>query len=294
MSTSVNLWGFNFVIRPRFDFLLKLSNGSSLMFKDYYMKYVVLFSLLYSLRLIYKALNHFRYYYSKFLLKISPVKANKNNYIVILGFGDNYISSKLVEYFGKLGYKFILVCEKKIQEVRKKYMLNNLENIGEYDNLISDFTYEGIMVDGSLEKVFVSENSESVKIDYIFDTSVLRIYSENLTDEEAKEHHSFYFNEQISAKLKKIMQILDILKVFFNKETVMFVFDYIDKEDEVNHKLFYDLKNKLYQNYSIIKQDQFKVKYVRCHNESGVSKMDLDKIHRMAKYYKLIDNFTFT
>eukprot|EP00340_Litonotus_pictus_P000536 CAMPEP_0170518694 /NCGR_PEP_ID=MMETSP0209-20121228/4323_1 /TAXON_ID=665100 ORGANISM="Litonotus pictus, Strain P1" /NCGR_SAMPLE_ID=MMETSP0209 /ASSEMBLY_ACC=CAM_ASM_000301 /LENGTH=167 /DNA_ID=CAMNT_0010804341 /DNA_START=420 /DNA_END=922 /DNA_ORIENTATION=- len=114
---------------------------------------------------------------------------------------------------------------------------------------------------------------ENGLIDYILDTSVLRIYNQDLTLSDKVNHlDSVFYNEAMGNWFKKYSQIMDRLRLYFNIRNSttpvnIYLFDYPDKSEEVNHKVFFDLRKALYLNYQEIYKEAVFLGIVKFNNE---------------------------
>lgn len=270
MSTSLSfdLLGLK-VAHPRFDFLLKFLNSREIQLPHSYMKYFVFFSIVLGLKYLTKFLLD-RFQATKNIVKSimpSPTVAS-NRWVAILGFGDNEVSITLAKYFSKRGYNLLLLVSSKVLKVRNEYNLNEIQEIDKLTHIkILEYDYDGFSAASDFEL------SESGLIEYIFDTSVLRLYNEDLSSEDKESHlNCFFFNDAVSMWTKKYMTILDKLKLYFCIKSDLhpvkiFVFNYPDKNDEVNHKIFYEFRKSLYMQYQEIFKNSVVFNVIKYHNE---------------------------
>lgn len=186
-----------------------------------------------------------------------PAKISKNlkKWVVVLGFGDNINSVTISKYFANKGYNLLLLADNNVLKVRKEYNLNEIQEITKLSNIeILEFDYTTFSTFNDFELDGL--------ISYVFDTSVLRLYNNDLSENDKKNHlNSLFSNDAISSWLNTYMKMFDILKKYFDIElsniTKFFCFNYPDKGEEVNHKLFFDLRRALYGNYQEVYKSNF-------------------------------------
>lgn len=237
---------------PKFDFIIETLSKNQVIFPNKYMKYFVLISLALGLRFIYKkskSLFYSLFYNIRLRLSFNKPIKEKNKWIVILGFGDNINSVTIAKYFANRGYNLLLLVDYNVSKVRKEYNLNEIQEINKLTHVnILEYDYQSF-VDA---KDFDLENG---LIDYVVDTSVLRIYNDDLTTNDKNNHlDSVFYTDAISSWLNKYSKIMDRLRLYFNIRDILdpvriFMFNYPDKSEEVNHKMFYDIRKALYLNY---------------------------------------------
>lgn len=270
MSSSLNfdMLGLN-IAHPRFDFLVKILNSREVHFPHSYMKYFVFFSIVLGLKYLTKFLLD-RLQATKNIVKsiIPAPKIESNRWVAILGFGDNEVSITLAKYFSKRGYNLLLLVSSKVLKVRNEYNLNEIQEIDKLTHIkILEYDYDGFIAANDFEL------SESGLIEYIFDTSVLRLYNEDLSLEDKESHlNCFFFNDAISVWTKKFMSILDKLKLYFCIKSELhpvkiYIFNYPDKNDEVNHKIFYEFRKSMYLQYQEIFKNSVVFNAIKYHNE---------------------------
>lgn len=236
---------------PKFDFIFECFNKQKQL-PHKYMKYFIFFSVILGMKFLFKhSKNILNYIVNNIKLKLYfnfPIK-EKNRWVVILGFGDNLNSVTLAKYFGSRHYNLLLLVDNNVLKVRKQYNLNQIQEINKLNHVnILEYDYESFIKADDFDL-------ESGLIEYIIDTSVLRLYNADLSKEDKESHlKSIFYNEAISTWLEKYSKVMDRLRLYFNIRDVLeplriFIFNYPDKSEEVNHKIFYDIRKALYMNY---------------------------------------------
>ena len=243
---------------PRYDYYISLFGSNTLLLPHKYMKIIAFLFLIaglsYTKRYLSFLISRFYIYYRTFTLP-SKISSKSKQWVVILGFGDNINSVTIAKYFANKGYNLLLLADINVLKVRKEYNLNEIQEITKLTDVeIVEFDYT----------TFSSFNEFELNglISYVFDTSVLRLYNNDLSESDKKNHLSSLFNnDAISSWLNTYMKIFDILKNYFNVELSnvikFFCFNYPDKSEEVNHKLFFDIRRALYGNYQEIYKSNF-------------------------------------
>ena len=167
---EVELFGFK-IHSPKFDFIIESFNGQEFLFPNKYMKYFIILSTLLGIKFICSKLKSI---ILKILLNIrikftlnKQIKEN-NRWVVIFGLGDNINSITLAKYFGNRGFNLLFLLDKNIHTVRKEYDLSKIQELNKLPVKIIEYEYEEFLKSsGKLDGL----------IDYIFDTSVLRVYN---------------------------------------------------------------------------------------------------------------------
>lgn len=254
LNKTINILG-NYVYYPKLNFIIKLINNKEINLPHFYMKYVVLFGMLlalklfvrYSCRLLKILKNNL-----KLTLPLKPVGSN-NKWTVILGFGDNENSVTIAKYFASRGFNLLMLISPQVLKVRKEYNLNEIQKIDSLTNVkLLEYDYESFIT------AYDFDIGEFGVIEYVFDTSVLRLYNNELTKEEKSTHlNSFFYNDSICKWTNIYMAVMDKLKLYFSIRSELnpvkiFMFNYPDKNDEVNHKMFYEFRKSIYIQYQEI------------------------------------------
>lgn len=300
MSTY-NLFGYNYLTIPRFDFMLKLESGTTLHLSNTYMKYFAIFCLVAGISSLYQIYKRSYFYFSKFSAYFSNQKVNKSNYVIILGFGDSEASIKFTKYFSDLGYKLLVLNNKKIIDHRIEHDLNKAQEIDKLKGQIIQMNYEEFLEYKDIDDIFLNKkiensNNDKGKIEFIFDCSILRVFTlyNQTVDKEIIAKNQIFYSEELTNIMKSYFLLFDLIKFNF-ENTKIFLLDYVDKEDDVNHKLMTDLKFSLFKNYlEIYKDTIFTVKRIKLNNIHGrkiINDKDLKNIHKFAHVKE--QEFTF-
>lgn len=254
---ELELFGIK-VQTPRFDYYLNLFGYNTILLPHKYMKFIAFLFLIAGMNYVKRFLSYiFTRIYLMHRSFTLPSKISKNlkRWVVVLGFGDNINSVTISKYFANKGYNLLLLADNNVLKVRKEYNLNEIQEITKLSNIeILEFDYTTFSTYNDFELDGL--------ISYVFDTSVLRLYNNDLSENDKKNHLSSLFsNDAISLWLNTYMKMFDILKKYFDIElsniTKFFCFNYPDKGEEVNHKLFFDLRKALYGNYQEVYKSNF-------------------------------------
>lgn len=269
LSKNINILGTK-IYYPKLDFLIKLLNNKEYIIPHYYMKYLVLFGFILAIKVILK----YSYKIAKTIknkIKVTLPLENinsTNKWVVILGFGDNENSVTLAKYFASRGYNLLLLISPEVLKVRKEYNLNEIQKIDSLTNVkLLEYNYEGFI------SAYDFDIGELGVIEYVFDTSVLRLYNNMLSKEEKKTHlNSFFYNDSICKWTNTYMAIMDKLKLYFSIRSELnpvkiFMFNYPDKNDEVNHKMFYEFRKSIFIQYQEIFKNTVVFNIIRYYNE---------------------------
>lgn len=255
MSTY-QLFGYNYIILPNLDIMLRLRSGKNFFINDKYVRWFALFCFLSGVRLIYTICNNLpkkilqiKNFIKNFLYSLPAPGVNK--YVVIFGYGDSDAGLSILKFFSKKGYNFLLINYKKILNLRQTHELENMEEIDKLNNKIKQINYENF-----IEEFDNLIKNDEIFIDYIFDCSIFRVITEfqpfdSVQDQSnnsssclEKENLIFHTN-QITSSLHQFISIFEILKMRIVHFKV-FSLEYLSKSDDVNHKLLFDMK------YSVI------------------------------------------
>lgn len=266
--SEIELFGIK-ISYPKFDFVIEALNKQHL-FPHKYMKYFIILCIFLGLRSLLKRMkNIILAIMYNIRLKFSynsPIKAN-NRWIVILGFGDNINSVPIAKHFAKRGYNLLLLVDENVSKVRKQYNLNEIQEINKLTHVnIIEYDYDNFIS----AKDFDLENG---LIEYVIDTSVLRLYNDDLSQSDKENHlDSVFYNDAISHWTNKYSKMLDRLRLYFNIRDSraplrIFLFNYPDKAEEVNHKIFYDIRKALYLNYQEVYKGAILFATIKFHNE---------------------------
>jgi hypothetical protein len=279
MSTY-NIYGNNHLVIPNFDFLMKLQSGHTMILSDKYMKWVALFCVLCGFKFFISQTKKIPRIVSKLKLYFKKPIANECNYVVIFGFGDSEASITLTKHFSKLGYNLILLNNEITLDHRTKHELNKIDNIHNVKSKIFEFTYEQF---SSQFKAKVQ--NEAIKIDFIFDCSIFRIF----TDETSISNHKYnnediYYNHDIMLNLKMFSNNVECISDYFSKNTKIFLIDYVEKRDDINHKLLWDYKFTFLVSFLKIYLDRYhSLRSVSIKNKHNrISDKNVDKIYRYS------------
>jgi hypothetical protein len=275
--TSYELFGYNYLILPRFDFMFKTESGSSYFLRDSYMKYFALFCFACGISILWRGLGKLRQLSQKLVSKFNKPKVNKTHFIIILGFGDTMDSIGITKYFSELGYHVLALNNKKILDFRRQHDMNKIQEIDTLKGELIEMTYEDLW---NADLDFLGDKL----IDYIFDCSVFRVFTDN------KEHkEEVYYRQEIQYTLNHYYNMIDILKPCFN-QTKIYLMEYIEKEDDVNNKLLFDLKYSLISNYAdIYKEKIFNLKKVKLLNIIKTNKLSDENIEKLYLYSNMKD-----
>jgi hypothetical protein len=257
MSTY-SIWGYNFIIVPKFDFMLKLESGSSYFLKDRYMKYIALFCLICGVNVFWKMLFRIKPLVNKLIASISKPKVTEGNFVVILGFGDTNASIKLTRYFSRLGYDILALNNKKILSARREHNLNKAEHLDTLPSQLIEHTYEELF---SSNLDFLKDK----KIEFVFDCSIFRVFTD-VSNTSLHHDDAIFFKDEIQLALNDYFALLDLLKNYFFRVKI-FLLDYVDKVDDVNHHCVFDMKYAMLSNYELIYRDKiYNLKKIKLYN----------------------------
>lgn len=253
---------------PHFDVLFKFLNNKEYFISHNFSKFFFLLGSILAVKFLVKFMAE-RVSYVKNLIKICfPLeKVNENKWICVIGFGDNETSVTISKYFANRGYNLLLLISNKVLKVRKEYNLNQIQQIDQLTHVkILEYDYE----------TFVNSkdfNLNNGLIDYVFDTSVLRLHNEDLTEEDKNSHlESIFFNNAVNNTNNLFMSMLDKLRNHFTVKSEinpmkLFMFNYPDKNDEVNHKIFFEFRKSIYKQYQEIYKDTLVFNTIKFLNE---------------------------
>ncbi len=264
---SLDLLGLN-IKYPHFDIIFKLLNNKEYFLGHNFTKFFFLLGTLLASKFLIKLMID-KYSSLKNILKVLlPLdKVDNNKWITILGFGDNEVSVTIAKYFASRGYNLLLLICPKVLKVRREYNLNQIQQIDQLSHVkIIEYDYDSFISSSD----FSLENGQ---IEYLFDTTVLRIYNEDLDKEDISNHlNSFFFNKAISTWTMSFLAIYDKLRVYFYVKSEIhpikvFLFTYPDKNDEVNHKIFYEFRKTIYKQYQEIYKNTLVFNIIKYMNE---------------------------
>lgn len=268
-SNNINL-GVIQLSFSNINFYIKTFNNKELHIKDFWMKYFILLSSLLLIRYVLKLLKKFSFFTKnkiKTILPLEPIKPNK--WITILGFGDNEVSITISKYFANRGYNLLLLVCPKILKVRKEYNLNQIQELDKFLNIkILEYDYETFIK----SEDFTLDDGKG-EVEFIFDTSVLRLYCDEISNNDKITHvNSFYYNQTLSNWVNQYMSILDKIKTYFLIKSEihpikLYQFHYPDKDDEVNHKLFFEIRKSIYKQYEDIYKKTLLFNVIKYYNE---------------------------
>ena len=271
--TSYQILGYNYLIIPRFDIMFKMESGTSYFLKDRYMKYFALFCLFCGISAIRNIINKIGPFSRKLLARIIKPNFNPNNYIIILGFGDTVASITLIKYFSNKGYNILALNNQRILEFRKNHNMNKIEELDRLPNILIEMTYEEL---STSDLNFLNDK----KIEFIFDCSIFRVFNQ-LNNQNTSNNEKIYFRDEIQFTLNDYYNMIDTLKPYF-ENTKIFLMEYKEKDDDVNHRLLFDLKYTLISNYARIYQEKiFHLKKIRLFNvikKNILNESDINKI----------------
>ena len=260
----------------------KLSNilfsNDSIEIKNWYFKCFTIFSFFCGIRYIYNYLKHSHpLYFLRSKLTQFP-KLNIDNFCVIIGFGDSDASMTLLEYLLELGYKLILLNNEKMINFRK----NNIE----LQNILLKHTGR-VFVYSNLEigKIDLSQIIKSFKIDYIFDTSIYRHFLELNEKEEKNYELKFFHYDEITENLNEYYGIMEKFKEFHD-DTNFYMFNYVDKYDDLNYKFLYDLKIGFLINFANVYKKKFIMKFIKLNNENKRNPFDKKDVRQIIIFSK--------
>lgn len=280
LMSKANIYGLD-IIYPSLDVYIGISDNYKFCLSDSYLKYFVLFSCVLGIIKVYNLLGSLLRYFRRnvllrfFLNRVLPSKSDE--WACIVGYGDNEASVSLAKYYSKRGYNLLLLSNTRVKALRKTYDLNKIQEVPSRSDIkMYEFSYEEF-----IEKCYFAELDsnakeneleasafDTMKIKFVFDCSVLRLYNEDLNKEDKAKHlESFFFNNAVCDSTKVFMDVFDQLKRFYCKSFTFFIFDYPDKGDEMNHKLFYSFRLGLFSRYREIFNERARFFRVRFLNE---------------------------
>jgi hypothetical protein len=276
--TTYSIFGYNFVVVPKFDFMIKLESGTSYFLHDRYMKYFALFCLFCGVSMLWRIIYKLKPLTNKLLAYFTKPTVRKGNFVVILGFGDTHASIKLTRYFAGLGYNILALNNKKILTSRRVHNLNKVEHLDTLPSRLEEHTYEELF---GLNLDFLTGKN----IEFVFDCSIFRVIMD--VPEEKNDKNAIFFRNDIQATLNDYYTILDMLKSYFLNAKI-FLMEYEDKEDDVNHKLVFDLKYSMISNYATIyKEKIYYLKKVKLYNILKPHLFKESNINKIFKYSEL-------
>jgi hypothetical protein len=258
MSTY-QLTGYNYLILPNLDVMLRLESGRNIFIKDKYLRWFALFCFLSGIRSIYtmsfnlpeyflKIKNFVKNFVKKFFHSLPA--AGMNQYVVIFGFGDSEAGLSILKYFSKLGYNFLLMNNRKLLNFRQTHNLDKIEEIDELPNKIVKISYEDFK-----EEFNNLTKDQEIFVEYIFDCSIFRVITEiNPYDpvvennSYSEEENSIFHRNQITSALEQFISIFEMLKMRMIQFKIFSV-EFLSKSDDVNHKLLFDLKYSVMENF---------------------------------------------
>lgn len=317
MSSNFELCGST-IIYPKLNVLILTRDGRRIIFNLNFMKWYFLATLFVGALYAFKFVKKLPIEIKKFYYKLKPKEIKERKHAIVFGFGDSLPSILITKALLTKGYELILFNDKKEFDFRKKYNMNENENIKELDNLNYFVSYEEVADNGELIRQRLGTN----KIEFIFDFTSYKVNialdkviqsntnhqnnnnfhntydgsfnkpsanEKNLIDlsliEEEKDikyktasdgfdktkalanlfqnDSSNYFNSRIfytkelTQHLLGFMNITELLLPFMENTKVL-IFNYKDKNTEVNHKLLVDYKKKFFENLKSIRSKKEK------------------------------------
>jgi hypothetical protein len=250
--------------------MFKTEQGTSFFLRDSYMKYFALFCLACGFSTLCKFFNNIGPYSRKIFAKFNKPQVNTSHYIIILGFGDTMASIGITKYFSELGYHIVALNNNKILNFRKQHDMNKVQEIDDLKGDLIEMTYEEL---SNANITFLGNK----KIDYIFDCSIFRVFTDNKIHTE-----EIYYREEIQNTLDHYYNLIDLLKPYFN-QTKIYLMEYLEKEDDVNHKLLFDLKYSLISNYAEIYKEKIyfskKVKLTNIIRSNQLSEKNIEQLY---------------
>jgi hypothetical protein len=284
-----NIWGYNHLIIPKFDFLLKLSSGRSLFLDDKYMKYFALICLIGGVKMMYHLSQRIHNFTLKMKYRLNPPKVKEGNYAVLLGFGDSEFSIKLAKFFSeRVGLHLLLLNNKNIIDVRKETNLNEINGLNKLPTDFYMMTYDEYL---NLNEENLKSLFKDNKIDFIFDCSIIRVIK-NFGEDTKTQIKGIFYVDEINEALKNFHATMTSLLPYINKHSKYHFIDYLDKDDEVNHKLLFDQKYQIISNYTTIFKEKFScLKKIKIRFKKLIPENKLENIYIYSELPK--ENFNF-
>ena len=277
MSSSIEFFG-NVILYPKFNLLFLTKNGYRYIISDTYTRWLVLASLLTGLYFLQKFLFKIPYFLHRIFSKyVKYNQIQEKSFVIFLGYGDSYMSTIVAKTFQNLGYDLVLINTQESIENRIKYSMNKMENLENLGNTCISLSYEEILENPQIFK----EKFGETKIDYIFDFSTFKVnvlsnknpkqnneikndQSQNFNYEEYNKDIEYYnskifYHDEINENLKTMMFLMETLLPYMYNTRILHI-EYVDKKNDVNHKLMYDFKNSLYMNLEAL--NSYKDNYI--------------------------------